>query len=172
MDVRSVTLTTLSLHEFLADFKRGHRSHVHTLHYSYDKAAFDGPENKGAALIRAEKGLLEKLLHNLIDNADAHAFNKASAPTNMIDLWLTRESTPKPSLVLRVANSGAPFPPGFTKEKFIERGMRSGTYQGDGMGGAIVSEILEHLGGSFELDVAPGDKRFSTSFTFTFPISN
>jgi type I restriction enzyme M protein len=172
MDVRSVPLVNLSLLDVLEDFKRGHRSNVHTLHYSYDKAAFAGPEERKAAVIRGDRGLVEKLLHNVIDNADAHAFNKVKASGNVIDLWLTQVGSPVPSLVVRVANSGAPFPPGFTKEKYIEWAMRSGTYQGDGMGGFLVNEIVDHLGGTIDIDMKPSDKRFSTIFTFTFPITN
>lgn len=171
MDVRNLPLTELSLHDFLEDFHRGQRSNIHMLHYTFDKAAFPDASSRKAATIKAEKGLLEKLLYNLINNADVHAFNNTRSQDNLIDLRLTQETKPKPSLLLRVANSGASFPPGFTMDKYIEKGMRSGTYQGDGMGGYIINEIVEHMGGSFDLDIAPGDKRFATVFTFLFPLT-
>ncbi len=169
--VRDVVLTPINLYEFLLEFSRNARSHVHTLQFDFDKAALPDKDSRGEALINASPELLNKLLYNLIENADVHAFKSTNDPSHIVNMWLTREHGTEPALVLRVGNTGESFPPGFTQDKYIEKGMRAGARQGDGFGGHIVNEIVEHLRGTFELDTAPSDKRFTTIFTFHFPLT-
>lgn len=169
-------LSIFDLHAFLHQFTKDEDSNTHELQFTVDQNVF--PKDKGEAifpLIEGNEALFNKLMNNLIENADRHAFYDKRDSSNIIHIWLSQVNEPYPSLLLRVANTGRPFPDGFTKEKFVTRSMQAGELercmQGDGMGGAVINDIVRHFRGSFDLDTEPDEQPFSTIFSFYFPIT-
>lgn len=108
--------------------------------------------------VRADKGRLERVVLNLLDNADRHAGG----------VWRVTVGRHDGSVVLSVDDVG-PGVPLAERERIFERFARGaraarGSLPGAGLGLAIVAQTAAQLGGTAECSANPGGgARFSVS---------
>ena len=109
--------------------------------------------------VRADKGRLERVVLNLLDNADRHAGGACGVTVERHD----------GSVVLSVDDDG-PGVPAPDRERIFERFARGpravrGSLPGAGLGLAIVAQTAEQLGGAAWCSAGPfGGARFSVAF--------
>jgi two-component system phosphate regulon sensor histidine kinase PhoR len=100
--------------------------------------------------VLAERGLLERALANLADNAAAHTVQGR--------IVLAARSDDDGSIEIEVQDTGCGMQPGERErafERFYRAGARSGA--GFGLGLSIVHEVVRVLGGRIEIDSEPGE---------------
>jgi signal transduction histidine kinase len=99
--------------------------------------------------VRAERGLLERALANLADNAAAH--------TEHGTILLAARSEADGLVEIEVRDTGCGMEPA-ARERAFERFYRAGAGGGEGfgLGLAIVHEVVRVLGGQIEIESEPG----------------
>lgn len=119
------------------------------------------PEGRGTAAsiaFVADRGAMERIMANLINNA------LAAAPSPGGHVWLSATAGPGDRVVLAVTDDGPGFPPGAATRAF-ERFFRADPAragQGSGLGLAIVRELASAHGGTAHAEnVAPRGARVS-----------
>lgn len=97
---------------------------------------------------------LDHVFLNIINNAYKHGFVDAQRTNYRIEIILAyNQEKDIYNLVFR--NNGKPFPEGMDTERYGIPGEKAGPNQGNGEGGAIVKETIEHFGG--KLTIVAGD---------------
>jgi len=112
--------------------------------------------------VESDATLLEQILANLIDNAlTYHA--PEQPPVLDIRAWITPEGWQ-----LQISDQGIGIAPEHQDKVFavFQRLHPDETYPGTGIGLAIVRKAVQHLGGSIQLQSAPGQ---GSTFTLSFP---
>lgn len=136
--------------------------------FEIDEEAFiDSDGNMAEVYINGNADLLRDLFNNLIENAEAHAFEKNK--NNKIEIFLMPDDKDGSEIVILVSNNGKRFPTNFDYEMFIRKGSKAGPKAGDGFGGYYINEILKKHNASMSIideDIAD----LATSFEFMFPI--
>ena len=72
------------------------------------------------------------------------------------------------SYVVEFKNNGKPMSEGLDTSRYGTDGAKFGTTKGEGHGGAIVKETIEHFGGSIEVINAP-ERLFPVSIIIKLP---
>ncbi len=119
------------------------------------------------AFIHIAPADLDHVFLNVISNAKKHGFVD---PLNTgycieISLLYDRETD---SYVVEFKNNGKPMSEGLDTSRYGTDGAKFGTTKGEGHGGAIVKETIEHFGGSIEVINAP-EKLFPVSIIIKLP---
>lgn len=93
---------------------------------------------------------LKRAVDNIISNAVQHGFVDKNRSDYCI--WITLSvDTNKGSFIISFTNNGLPFPEGLTKERYGMLGEKAGKTGGNGKGGYIVKNIVEHFGGEYDI---------------------
>lgn len=146
------------------------------IEFSYDKDIFmDEFGNPISTFVEANRELLNKLLHNLIENAVAHAFTPKGV--NRIEIYLMgiESEGKRDGVQILFSNTGKPFPEGYSFESFTRKGSSTGTNAGTGFGGWFINQIIKKLGGKLNFidETGPeglGDTDLVTSFEIDLPV--
>lgn len=96
----------------------------------------------------------ERVINNIIGNAVKHGFishDNDKGKIIKIRVSVIVDDTDKKIYQIDISNNGVPFPNGLTKERYGLLGERAGLTGGDGKGGNIVSRIVKHFGGDYDL---------------------
>ena len=93
---------------------------------------------------------LDRVLFNIIQNAEKHGFIDPSRTDYMIDIELSHDYESS-CFVVRFKNNGKPMPEGVDTRRYGRRAEPAGVTGGNGDGGAIVKSTVEHYGGSISI---------------------
>jgi type I restriction enzyme M protein len=125
--------------------------------------------------IEGDKDLLRKMLDNIIENVEKHAFSYGinNGNQNKIDIYLMYDLEDF-TVQLDVSNTGKPLSANMSYESYIRKGSTSGPASGDGTGGWFINEVMKIHKGEFGFtdETGPGgiDSEFVTTIELTFPI--
>lgn len=116
-------------------------------------------------VVRAPKGPLLQVVHNLISNA-----LKYHRPGVSPEVWISVRETDE-AWILSVKDNGIGIPDEYQEKIYVifQRLHGRDEYAGSGIGLAIVKKIADNLGGSVRVDSTPGE---GSEFYFTFPKQN
>jgi type I restriction enzyme M protein len=125
--------------------------------------------------IEGDKDLLRKMLDNIIENVEKHAFSYGinNGNQNKIDIYLMYDLEDF-TVQLDVSNTGKPLSANMSYESYVRKGSTSGPASGDGTGGWFINEVMKIHKGEFGFtdETGPGgiDSEFVTTIELTFPI--
>lgn len=109
----------------------------------------------------------ERLVHNIIRNAEAHGFTDAERNDYHLDINLTIDPE-KEMFQIDFSNNGTPLPKGMDKTRYGISGEKAGLTGGTGHGGYIVKSTVMHVHGDY--DIFMDDQ--NTVVRILLPISN
>lgn len=110
---------------------------------------------------------LDHVILNIMANASKHGFVDPDANNYIMQIFLVYEQS-NDMYLIAFRNNGKPFPEGMTNERYGTPGEKAGPTQGNGEGGAIVKDTIEHYGGKFSILNLPEDL-FPVTIIFTLP---
>lgn len=129
----------------------------------------DSEEGQGDvhAFVHIAPADLDHVFLNVISNAKKHGFIDPSNTGYCIEISLLfdRETD---SYIIEFKNNGKPMSEGLDTSRYGTDGAKFGTTKGEGHGGAIVKETIEHFGGSIEVINAP-ERLFPVSIIIKLP---
>jgi two-component system osmolarity sensor histidine kinase EnvZ len=123
-------------------------------------AQLAAPPGTAAVRVRGNATMLQRLVANLIDNAERHG-----APPVTVEVFVDEKTR---QAVLRVADRGPGIADPARLRRAFERGDAARGTQGAGLGLAIVDRIAERHGGSVEI-ASPGS--VGTAVTIRLPLA-
>jgi type I restriction enzyme M protein len=185
-DLESAVLKPIELISFLQNFEKEFKDRDdinYELEFDYDEITFTDDENGSAKIfILANENLLLDLLNNLINNAITHAF--IDKEKHRIEIYLFKSSLfssdgynpiSKDAVQILFSNTGIGFPEDFHFNDFTRKGSKAGLNAGNGFGGWYIQQIINKLGGDFDIidEQGPeglGDTDLATSFEINLPI--
>ena len=92
----------------------------------------------------------DRVVGNIIQNAEIHGFVESDRKDYKIDVFLSIDEQ-KDMYQIDFVNNGSPLPIGLTKEMYGTNGKKAGRTGGTGVGGHIVKSFVEHFGGDYDL---------------------
>ena len=110
---------------------------------------------------------LDHVILNIMANASKHGFVDPDANNYIMQIFLVYEQS-KDMYHIAFRNNGKPFPEGMTTERYGTPGEKAGPTQGNGEGGAIVKDTIEHYGGKLSVLNLPEDL-FPVTIILTLP---
>ena len=93
---------------------------------------------------------LDRVVHNIIDNAVQHGFIDAENIDYCIDITLTVDPE-RDMFQIDFSNNGIPLPSGMDKKSYGLLGEKAGVTGRTGQGGHIVKSIVEHYKGDYDI---------------------
>lgn len=126
-----------------------------------------------AIQIQADKDIVRKMLDNIIENAEKHAFTNSINNGNKIKIELIYDFEDF-TVQIDFSNTGKPLPENITHDSMIRKGSSSGKNSGDGVGMWFVNEVMKIHKGKFEYTdetrLEGIDGEYVTTIELTFPI--
>ncbi len=129
----------------------------YTVHFEPDLASLrdnDEDEGKVHAFVSIATSDLDHVFLNIISNAKKHGFVDSTITDYRIEILLLYDRETD-SYVVEFKNNGNPMSEGLDTSRYGTDGAKFGTTKGDGHGGAIVKNTIEHFGGSIEVINTP-----------------
>lgn len=127
----------------------------------------DEKEDGVHAFVRIAPDDLDHVFLNIISNAKKHGFVDVSFTDYRIVISLSYDHETD-SYVIEFKNNGKPMSEGLDTSRYGTDGAKFGTTKGEGHGGAIVKDTIEHFGGSIEVVNAP-EQLFPVSIIIKLP---
>lgn len=93
---------------------------------------------------------LDRVVHNIIDNAVQHGFIDAGKKNYLLDITLTVDPE-RDMFQIDFSNNGIPLPSGMDKKSYGLLGEKAGITGRTGQGGHIVKSIVEHYKGDYDI---------------------
>ena len=123
--------------------------------------------------ILGDKDIIRKMLDNIIENAERHAFTNSIDNSNKIQIELIYDFEDS-SVQIDISNTGKSLPENITFDALVRKGSTSGENSGNGFGLWYVSEVMKIHKGKFGFTDKTGPKGISSEFVttmkLTFPI--
>lgn len=110
---------------------------------------------------------LEHVFLNIINNASKHGFTEPESKDYRIEIILVYDQEENEYEIL-FRNNGKPLPEGMNTERYGTPGEKAGRTQGNGEGGAIIKETIEHFGGHISIISAP-EEQFPVTIKINIP---
>ena len=110
---------------------------------------------------------LDHILLNIITNAYKHGFTDQEAKDYRIEIFLVYNQE-QDRFDIAIRNNGKPLPEGMNTERYGTPGEKAGLTQGNGEGGAIVKDTIEHYGGHLNVLSEP-EGIFPVTILFYLP---
>lgn len=142
----------------------------YSVHFDPDTLSLrDSDEEHGAvhAFVHISPADLDHVFLNVISNAKKHGFVDPDNTSYCIAITLLYDRETD-SYVVEFKNNGKPMSEGLDTSRYGTDGAKFGTTKGEGHGGAIVKETIEHFGGSIEVVNAP-EQLFPVSIIIKLP---
>lgn len=127
----------------------------------------DEKEDGVHAFVRIAPADVDHVFLNIISNAKKHGFVDVSFTDYRIVISLSYDHETD-SYVIEFKNNGKPMSKGLDTSRYGTDGAKFGTTKGEGHGGAIVKDTIEHFGGSIEVVNAP-EQLFPVSIIIKLP---
>jgi type I restriction enzyme M protein len=177
-----IELTDLSIEKFdLLEFIKEYTESLKIRSKNFYTIILDIDENAitqygiSAIFIEGDKDLLRKMLNNIIENAEKHAFKYGinNGNENKIAIYLMYDFEDF-TVQIDISNTGKPLTENISHESYIRKGSSSGINAGDGTGGWFIYEVMKIHKGYFGFTDETGpegiDSEFVTTIELTFPI--
>lgn len=123
--------------------------------------------------INGDKDTIRKMLDNIIENAEKHAFTNSINNRNKIRIELIYDFEDS-TVQINISNTGNPLPTSMTHDSMIRKGSSIGENSGDGIGLWYVNEGMKVHKGKFGYTDETGPEgingEFVTTMELTFPI--
>lgn len=100
-----------------------------------------------AITMRLHRQSFVEAMHNIIRNAETHAFQGECRGSELLIVITERRS----KVVLDYTNNGRRFPENLTEKDFLSFGKKSNDSPGEGLGGAWIGKMIAAHNGSFEI---------------------
>ena len=88
-----------------------------------------------------------ELIRNFIFNAIKHGFDQDSE----VKVITFNSSFVEGKFILRIWNTGKPFPDDFSFDEFVTFGKRTDSRKGSGIGGYLISKVVKNHGGIMKI---------------------
>lgn len=126
-----------------------------------------------AILIQADKDIVRRMLDNIIENAEKHAFTNTINSENKIKIELIYDFEDF-TVQIDISNTGKPLSQNITHDSMIRKGSSSGEKSGDGVGLWFVNEVMKIHKGKFgftdQTEPEGIDGEYVTTIELTFEI--
>ena len=119
------------------------------------------------AFVRFNSSDLDRVIDNIVRNAEKHGFKDPDFKYTL-KVLLSYDYTDK-MYVVEFQNNGLPMPKGMDSLRYGIDGERGKDSDGQGKGGSIVKEFVEHFGGKYEVYNEP-DALFPVGILIKLPI--
>lgn len=119
------------------------------------------------AFVRFNSSNLDRVIDNIVRNAEKHGFKDPDFKYTL-KVLLSYDYTDK-MYVVEFQNNGLPMPKGMDSLRYGIDGERGKDSDGQGKGGSIVKEFVEHFGGKYEVYNEP-DALFPVGILIKLPI--
>jgi type I restriction enzyme M protein len=177
IDLMDLSIEKFDLLEFIKEYTQSLKitsKNFYTIILDMDENAIT-QYGISAIFIEGDKDLLRKMLNNIIDNAEKHAFKYGinNGNANKIAIYLMYDFEDF-TVQIDISNTGKPLTENISHESYIRKGSSSGLNAGDGTGGWFIYEVMKIHKGSFGFTDETGsegiDSEFVTTIELTFPI--
>ena len=177
IDLMDLNIENFDLLIFLEEYKESLKlraKNFYSIEFDPDKQALK-QYAISSVNIKGDKDILRKMLDNIIENAEKHAFEHKIQSTEenkiIIQLLYNIEDF---TVQVDISNTGTPLPKNITHDTLIRKGSSSGRTAGSGTGCWYVNEVMKIHNGTFGFTDETGhegiDGEFVTTFELTFPI--
>lgn len=123
--------------------------------------------------IHGDKDIIRKMIDNIIENAEKHAFFNSINSGNKIKIELLYDFEDS-AVQIDISNTGKPLPKSVSHDSMIRKGSSIGENSGDGIGLWYVNEVMKVHKGKFGYTDETGpegiDGEFVTTMELTLPI--
>lgn len=124
--------------------------------------------------ISGDKDIIRRMLDNIVENAENHAFSNSINSGNKIKIELIYDFEDF-SVQIDISNTGKPLPKNISFESLVRKGSTSGENSGNGIGLWYVNEVMKIHKGKFGFTDETGSEgikgEYVTSMELTFPIN-
>lgn len=124
--------------------------------------------------ISGDKDIIRRMLDNIVENAENHAFSNSIDSGNKIKIELIYDFEDF-SVQIDISNTGKPLPKNISFESLVRKGSTSGENSGNGIGLWYVNEVMKIHKGKFGFTDETGSEgikgEYVTSMELTFPIN-
>ncbi|WP_374362732.1 N-6 DNA methylase [Cloacibacterium sp.] len=124
--------------------------------------------------ISGDKDIIRRMLDNIVENAENHAFSNSIDSGNKIKIELIYDFEDF-SVQIDISNTGKPLPKNISFESLVRKGSTSGENTGNGIGLWYVNEVMKIHKGKFGFTDETGSEgikgEYVTSMELTFPIN-
>lgn len=175
IDLLDLNIESFDLLEFIKDYTNSLKVRANNL-FTVD---LDLDENAiieygiSAINISGDKDIIRKILDNIIENAERHAFTNSINNGNKIQIELIYDFEDS-SVQIDISNTGKPLPENITHNALVRKGSTSGENSGNGFGLWYVNEVMKIHKGKFGFTDEKGpegiNSEFVTTMELTFPI--
>ena len=176
IDLLDLNIESFDLLEFIKDYTDSLKIRANNLfdvELDLDKSAII-EYGISAINISGDKDIIRKMLDNIIENAEKHAFTNSIENGNKIQIELIYDFEDF-SVQIDISNTGKPLPKDITFDALVRKGSTSGENSGNGFGLWYVNEVMKIHNGKFSFTDENGPEgiksEYVTTMELTFPIT-
>lgn len=176
IDLLDLNIESFDLLDFIKDYSTSLKMRANNLfvvELDLDESAII-EYGISAIYISGDKDIIRRMLDNIIENAENHAFSNSIDSVNKIKIELIYDFDDF-SVQIDISNTGKPLPENISFEALVRKGSTSGENSGNGIGLWYVNEVMEIHKGKFGLTdetLPEGTKgEYVTVMELTFPIT-
>ena len=154
----------IDLDDYLRKLQHSNNVNGFTLSYQLDKdriidylatiknnsVIMDEKNTKVHPTVWIAKNDIQRLVSNILNNAQKHGFVDASRQDYEVNIRLTFNSG-RGMYQIDFRNNGQPLPEGMNKMRYGLKGEKAGTTAGTGLGGNVVKSIVKHYNGDYDI---------------------
>lgn len=174
IDLMDLHIENFDLLLFIKEYKKG----LEIRSKNFYTVSLDLDENAifefgiSAIHIEGDKDLLRKMLDNIIENAEKHAFLYGINNDNENKIEINMNYDLEDFTVqVNISNTGKPLSQNITHESYTRKGSTTGTNAGDGTGGWFINEVMKIHKGKFSFTDETGPEGLKTEFVTTIELN-
>lgn len=175
IDLLDLNIETFDLLEFIKHYKdilKIRANNLFTVELDIDESAII-EYGISAIYISGDKDIIRRMLDNIIENAEKHAFTNSIDNSNKIKIELIYNFEDS-SIQLDILNTGKALPENISLDALVRKGSTSGENSGNGIGLWFVNEVMKIHKGKFGFTDETGPEgikgEYVTSMELEFPI--
>lgn len=176
IDLLDLNIESFDLLEFIKDYRDSLKVRANNLFdviLDLDESAII-EYGISAINISGDKVIIRRMLDNIIENAERHAFTNSIANDNKIKIDLIYDFEDF-TVQIDISNNGIPLPENITYDALVRKGSTSGENSGNGFGLWYVNEVMKIHNGKFSFTDENGSEgiksEYVTTMELTFPIT-
>lgn len=176
IDLVDLNIESFDLLDFIKDYTTSLKmraNHLFDVELDLDESAII-EYGISAINISGDKDIIRRMLDNIIENAENHAFSNSIDSVNKIKIELIYDFDDY-SVQIDISNTGKPLPEKISFEALVRKGSTSGENSGNGIGLWYVNEVMKIHKGKFGFTDETGPEgikgEFVTVMELTFPIT-
>lgn len=154
----------IDLDDYLRNLQHSNNVNGFTLSYQLDRdnivdflatiknnsRIMDEKNSKVHLTVWIAKNDLQRIVSNILNNAQKHGFVDAGRQDYEVNIQLTFNSE-KGMCQIDFRNNGRPLPDGMNKMRYGIKGEKAGLTAGTGLGGSVVKSIVNHYKGDYDI---------------------